>query len=81
MPRAHVYVTYKPGVLDPQGAAVEGALKTLGHASVRGVRVGKFIEIDLSDGDPEELAREVEAMCRELLANPVIEDYRVELSH
>ena len=73
-----VYVTPKHGILDPQGLAVERSLPALGFDGVSGVRVGKFIElqIDLADGTPADQARsEIDEMCRKLLANPIIEDY------
>ena len=80
MAKAVVYVTYKRGVLDPQGEAVRGALSSLGFQGVEGVRVGKYIEIELVNGRPEEHRAEVEKMCRELLANPVLEDFRIEIA-
>ena len=70
-----VYVTPKHGILDPQGVAVERSLPALGFDGVSGVRVGKFIElqIDLADGTPADQARsEIDEMCRKLLANPII---------
>ena len=75
--RARVIVTLRPGVLDPQGQAIESALEGLGHGGVASVRQGKVFEIELADGTDAEarLAR----MCDELLANTVIERYRVEL--
>jgi phosphoribosylformylglycinamidine synthase len=73
---ARVHVMLKPGVLDPQGQAVAHALGTLGFAGVRGVRQGKVIEMDLDDGTSE--AR-VADMCEALLANTVIESYRIEM--
>ena len=73
--RARVLVTLKPGVLDPQGQAIEGALAGLGHSGV-GVRQGKVFEIALEDGEDAE-AR-IGAMCEALLANTVIEDWRIE---
>jgi phosphoribosylformylglycinamidine synthase len=77
--RAKVHVMLKPGVLDVQGKAIEGALHGLGFEGVREVRVGKTIEFDLS-ADPAAAEAEVKAMCDRLLANTVIENYRVELS-
>ncbi len=73
--KVKVHVTLKPGVLDPQGKAIEHALTGLGFAGVEGARVGKVIELELADdtGDAD-----VEAMCRKLLANTVIENYRIE---
>ncbi len=78
MAKARVYVTFKAGVLDPQGEAVRGALSSLGFEGVSGVRVGKFIEIELEDSG--DVRADLDRMCRELLANPVIEDYRIELA-
>lgn len=79
MIKAHVWVTIKQGVLDPQGKAVQGALASLGFDEVDDVRVGKFLEIDLQTDDRDAAASRVKAMCDALLANPVIEDYRFEL--
>ena len=78
MPKALVYVTFKAGVLDPQGEAVRGALSSLGFKGVNDVRVGKFIEIELEAA--EDVHADLEKMCRDLLANPVIEDYRIEMA-
>ena len=78
--KAKVYVTLKPGVLDPQGKAIQGALGALGFAGVEGVRQGKFIELDIAENDPAAAKDQIEAMCRQLLANTVIENYRVELA-
>jgi len=76
-----VYVTPKQGILDPQGAAVERSLPNLGFEGVSGVRVGKIIDLAIEgDGLTTEAARaQVDAMCRKLLANPVIEDYTFEI--
>ena len=73
--KTRVYVTLKTGVLDPQGKAIHHALEGLGFEGVRDVRAGKLIELDLADGVSE---AEVEAMCRKLLANTVIENFRIE---
>ena len=77
--KARVRVTLKPGVLDPQGKAIGNALASLGFTGVGEVRQGKLIELDLGDCDPPDARAQVEAMCKELLANPVIEDYAIEL--
>lgn len=74
--KARVYVMLKTGVLDPQGEAVRHALGTLGFDGVAGVRQGKVIELDLADGTSEDT---INAMCEKLLANTVIESYRVEV--
>ena len=73
--KARVLVTLKPGVLDPQGRAIHHALGSLGFAGVEDVRAGKLIEMQVAD-DTDDAA--IDAMCRQLLANTVIENYRVE---
>jgi phosphoribosylformylglycinamidine synthase PurS subunit len=78
--RAKVQVFLKPGVLDVQGKAIEGALHGLGFAGVDHVRVGKTIEFDLADADAAKAEADVKAMCERLLANTVIESYRVEIA-
>jgi phosphoribosylformylglycinamidine synthase subunit PurS len=78
--RAKVQVFLKPGVLDVQGKAIEGALHGLGFPDVGHVRVGKTIEFDLAAGDAAAAEAEVKAMCEKLLANTVIESYRVEVA-
>jgi phosphoribosylformylglycinamidine synthase len=77
--KARVHVSLKPGVLDPQGKAIGNALAGLGFTGVDAVRQGKLIELDLVEADPARARAQVEAMCRGLLANPVIEDYTIEL--
>ena len=74
--KACVYVMLKTGVLDPQGEAVRHALGTLGFGGVQGVRQGKLIELDLADGTDEAT---IAQMCDKLLANTVIESYRIEV--
>jgi phosphoribosylformylglycinamidine synthase len=73
--KTRVYVTLKNGVLDPQGKAIHHALEGLGFSGVNDVRAGKLIELDL---DPSVSDEDVEAMCRKLLANTVIENFRIE---
>ena len=73
--KIRVHVTLKNGVLDPQGKAIHHALEGLGFAGVNDVRAGKVIELDLAD---DVLESEIEEMCRQLLANTVIENYRIE---
>ena len=73
--KTRVYVTLKNGVLDPQGKAIHHALEGLGFGGVKDVRAGKLIELDLEPGVTED---DIEEMCRKLLANPVIENYRIE---
>ena len=79
--KLRVFVTLKPGVLDPQGRAVMNSLHALGFGGVEQVRQGKYLEIDL-DGtlSGEELEQQADEMCRKLLANTVIENYRFELA-
>ncbi|MFM7334456.1 MAG: phosphoribosylformylglycinamidine synthase subunit PurS [Tabrizicola sp.] len=77
--KARVTVMLKSGVLDPQGEAVRHALGSLGFAGVTGVRQGKVIELDLAETDAAKAETAVKAMCDKLLANTVIESYRVEL--
>ena len=73
-------MTLKRGVLDPQGSAVGRALRSLGYDEVADVRLGKFVEVALREGaPPAEERRRIEEMCQKLLANTVIEDYRIEL--
>jgi len=82
--KAKVHVFLKPGVLDVQGKAVEGALNGLGQSEgwggVANVRVGKLLEFDMEGADPEAAKGELKAMCEKLLANTVIESYRVEVA-
>ncbi len=78
--RAKVHVFLKPGVLDVQGKAVEAALHGLGWGDVEGVRVGRTIELDLKGADAAATESQVKAMCEKLLANTVIESYRVEVA-
>ena len=77
--KARVHVTLKRAVLDPQGQAIGRALAGLGFDGVQDVRQGKVIEIDLAETDRGKAQERVRAMCDRLLANPVIEDYSVEL--
>lgn len=77
--KARVTVMLKTGVLDPQGEAIRHALGALGFAGVTGVRQGKVIELDLAETDTARAEADVRAMCDRLLANTVIESYRVEL--
>lgn len=77
--KARVTVTLKNGVLDPQGKAIEGALGSLGFVGVNGVRQGKVFDIELAATDAEAAKTELEAMAAKLLANTVIENYRVEI--
>ncbi|MCX7993675.1 MAG: phosphoribosylformylglycinamidine synthase subunit PurS [Fimbriimonadales bacterium] len=77
MPKAKIYITLKPALLDAQGRVLQNALHQLGFERVQQVRVGKYLEVELSpNGDPH---AQIEAMCQKLLANPVIEQYRYEI--
>jgi phosphoribosylformylglycinamidine synthase len=76
---ARVFVTLKPGVLDPAGKAVAQSLRTLGFGEVADVRLGKYMELKLEENDAERAKARVDEMCRKLLANTVVENYRVEV--
>jgi phosphoribosylformylglycinamidine synthase len=76
---ARVYVTLKPTVNDPQGLTIKGGLHSLGFTSVDSVRAGKYMEIRLDGDSRQEAERLLNEMCRQLLANPIIENYRFEL--
>lgn len=76
---ARVFVTLKPGVLDPAGKAVEQGLHSLGYPEVGSVRLGKYIELQLEGDDPARARARVEEMCRKLLSNTVVENFRVEV--
>ena len=77
--KARVYVSFKTTVLDPQGQTIQSALNGLGHKTITAVRQGKFFDIDIAPGAArEEAAREMEQIAHDVLANPVMEDYRVE---
>lgn len=78
MAKVTVHVVLKPGVLDVQGKAVEAALHGLGWPAVSDVRVGRTVEFDLPNVDPGEAETQASEMCRRLLANPVIESFRVD---
>ena len=78
--RAKVYVTLKPGVLDPQGKAIHHSVELLGFEKISDIRQGKYFEIALDENLPETEARaSVEKIAKDVLANPVIEDYKVEI--
>lgn len=77
--KAHIRITLKNGVLDPQGKAIENALSSLGFTGVGGVRQGKYIEVELAESNEEQARAQVERICKELLANTVIENYAYEL--
>ncbi len=77
--KARIHITLKNGVLDPQGKAIHQSLEGLGFDGVNDVRQGKFIEIELADGDAAAAKAKVSEMCEQLLANTVIENYAVEI--
>jgi len=76
---AKIYITLKPTVNDPQGLTIKGALHNLGFSSVEDVRAGKYIEVKIAEKDIAAARKQVDDMCRKLLTNPVIENYRFEL--
>jgi phosphoribosylformylglycinamidine synthase subunit PurS len=78
--KARVHITLKQGVLDPQGKAIAHALGTLGFSGVDSVRQGKLIELDIAESDPKKARAQIDAMCKQLLANTVIEDYSIDLA-
>jgi len=77
--KVKVYVTPKAGISDPQGATIERALPALGFDGVQSIRVGRLITLEVDGADAVLVGKDVDAMCRQLLANPIIEDYRFEL--
>ncbi len=79
MTKARITVTLKNGVLDPQGKAIENGLGALGFSGVESVRQGKVFDIEVAEKNSDKAKREIEAMCEQLLANTVIEDYSVEI--
>jgi phosphoribosylformylglycinamidine synthase len=78
--KARVTVTLKSGVLDPQGQAIQGSLKSLGFAGIGAVRQGKVFDLDLGESDLPQAEADVRAMCEKLLANTVIENYTIEIA-
>jgi len=76
---AKVYITLKPTVNDPQGLTIKGALHNLGFSSVEDVRAGKYIELKIAEKDRASASKKIDEMCRKLLANPVIENYRFDM--
>ncbi len=77
--QAQVYVTLRPSVLDPAGTAVRSGLEHMGYDNVDKVRIGKYIEVSLTAESEEAARSQLDRMCDQLLANPVIENYRIEL--
>jgi phosphoribosylformylglycinamidine synthase len=77
--KASIHVTLKSGVLDPQGKAIAHALGSLGFSGVESVRQGKFLELEIAETDAAKARAQLDEMCKKLLANTVIEDYRIDL--
>ncbi len=77
---ARIYITLRPSVLDPAGTAVESGLKQMGYQGVTGVRIGKYIELELTATDETDANTQLDGMCDRLLANPVIENYCFEIT-
>ncbi|GAB4279611.1 MAG: phosphoribosylformylglycinamidine synthase subunit PurS [Oscillatoriaceae cyanobacterium] len=78
--RAQIYVTLRPSVLDPAGTAVESGLQNMGYANVTGVRIGKYVELTIAAASETAAQEQLDKICDQLLANPVIENYRIELT-
>jgi phosphoribosylformylglycinamidine synthase len=77
--KAKIIITPKKAVLDPQGKTVQSALAHMGYSGVGAVHVGKYLEIELTGGDPQLARKEIDEACHKILSNPVIEDYRFEI--
>ena len=77
--KAKIIVTPKKAVVDPQGKTVQSALAHMGYAGIGAVHVGKYLEIELPDGDKEAARKQIDDACHKILSNPVIEDYRFEI--
>jgi phosphoribosylformylglycinamidine synthase len=80
MLRAEIYITLKGTVVDPQGKTVKHALESMGYRSLEEVRMGKLIVVKFNYQDKKKAAKEIEGMCRKLLANPIIEDYSYKIT-
>lgn len=79
MPKAKIFITLKKTIMDAQGQTVQNALQHLGYSEAKGLRIGKYLELELNGADPANYQARVEEMCAKLLANPIIEEYRVEI--
>jgi phosphoribosylformylglycinamidine synthase subunit PurS len=77
---AEIYITLKPGVLDPQGTTLRRSMETIGYAGLEDVRMGKFIQVKFSGDDRAKAEADVQRMCQSILANPVIEQFRYRLT-
>lgn len=78
--KAKICITLKPGLLDAQGKTIKSALESLGFKGVAEVRMGKYLEIELNHGRASTAKKDVERMCKKLLANPIVETYRIEVT-
>ena len=76
MPKIKIYVSLKEGILDPQGVTIGNALENLGFNNIENVRIGKYITLDIDSSKPD---KQIDEMCKKLLSNPVIEDYKYEI--
>jgi len=79
MPKAKIYITLKKTVMDAQGQTVQRALQNLGFTEAKSLRIGKYLEMELEGNNSSAMKARVQEMCAKLLANPIIEDYRVEI--
>lgn len=79
MAKAKIYITFKDGVLEPQGKTVCAALLKMGYKNVKDVRIGKYIEMEIENGNNEKIKKEIDEICDRLLANPNIEKYDFEI--
>ena len=79
MAKARVIITLKKTIMDAQGQTIENALHNLGYAGVRNLRMGKYVEMDIDGAPMEQLEKQLDQMCRDLLSNPIIEDFRFEI--
>lgn len=77
--KAKIFVTLKPGIHDPQGRAIQQSLATLGFSTIQGVRMGKYLEVEVAEDNKDQAEATVKSICEKLLANPVIEDFNYEL--
>ncbi|MCM1983316.1 phosphoribosylformylglycinamidine synthase subunit PurS [Lyngbya confervoides] len=76
---AKIYITLRPSVLDPAGTAVQSGLSHMGYRNIDHVRIGKYVELEIQAADEAEATRQIDRVCAQLLANPVIENYRFDL--
>ena len=76
--KANIYITYKEGILDPQGTTVNKALNSIGVKNINSLKIGKYIEIEFNESDEKKAHELVEEMCKKLLVNLIIEDYKIQ---